>query len=232
MLNEDNYVIFEKDEFFKIFTFYKYGYAKCLNDLEEFDIIKQKYAETCSLLEKMSRENTDFSHEITRLNTIIDDMERELEKSKALNENYEKKIKDIQYEQKMMDELNKSTFELGNIIMSANNVVAEAYKVQSNTQEEEDLDEKLSETIKHYERIIESQNEHFKQSLLDEEQQQICLRNELKSLRDHAAQLNKREADLVSALDKAHETIQLLSTDKEALEYDLKLGFDLKNNCK
>lgn len=91
--------------------------------------------------------------------------------------------------------------------------------VQASKQYNEEMSRKLNETVNHYESIIRSQNENFKNNLLNEEQQQQRLSKELERLREHlvemsdsynreAVEAEEREKQLRLALSKAEEKLQ------------------------
>ena len=235
MINEEEYIVFEKKEYAKIFQFYKTGYLKSLNDIEE---LKEKYCQK-------TKECQDLAVQIENLNKFVNELENELDNNKKLSKEYARKLKEFQNEQQMIDELNRQTLELGSMIMNVNDVVAEASKIK-NVQEDdlnelenkvtllttnldylrEEKDQILRETdkklkalnfkLKEHQQAQKNQEDEFKKSFFQQEEKY----NRLKELLEKA---NQKESELKANLDKADETIHLLKIEKESNKLELNI---------
>lgn len=228
MINEDDYIVFEKTEYAKIFKFYKTGYLKSLSDIES---LKEKSSQK-------DKECEDLANQIENLNQFMNELEDELNESKKVSKEYSHKLKEFQSEQKMIDELNRQTLELGNMIMNVNDVVAEASKIK-NVQEDDlnelenkvtmlttclenlrDEKEKIScESTKKIE-ILNSklktvdqaqtvQQDEFRVKFLQQEEKINKLEEQLEISKEHENELNAN-------LDRANKTIHLLNIEKES----------------
>jgi len=227
MINEEDYIVFEKTEFFKIFQFYKTGYLKSLDEIEE---LKEKFSQKI-------KECEDHANQIEHLNGFINELEKELDDSRMLSKDYAQKLREFQNEQQMIDELNKQTLELGNMIMNVNEVVAEASKIK-NVQEDDlnELENKIAvltsnldnlrnekeQILKDSTKKLETLNYKFKEQEESQKNQEAILRNNFQQLEEKYQRLNEllnnyteSEKELKTNLDKAHETIQLLNIEKE-----------------
>jgi chromosome segregation ATPase len=228
MINEDDYIVFEKTEYAKIFKFYKTGYLKSLSDIES---LKEK----CS---QKDRECEELANQIENLNQFMIELEDELNESKKLSKEYSHKLKEFQSEQKMIDELNRQTLELGNMIMNVNDVVAEASKIK-NVQEDDlnelenkvtmlttslenlrDEKEKIScesakkleilnSKLKTVEQAQTAQQDEFRVSFLQQEEKFNKLKEQLEIFTEHENELNAN-------LERANKTIHLLNIEKES----------------
>jgi chromosome segregation ATPase len=237
MINEEDYIVFDKTEFFKIFQFYKTGYLKSLDEIEE---LKEK-------LSQKIKENQDHDNQIEHLNGFISELEKELDYSKMLSKEYSQKLKEFQNEQQMIDELNKQTLELGNMIMNVNEVVAEASKIK-NFQEDDlnELENKIAmltgnldnlrqekeQILKDSAKNLETLNYKFKEQEESQKNQEAISRNNFLQLEEKYQRLNQivnnyteSEKELKTNLDKAHETIQLLNVEKELAKLELNIHY-------
>jgi chromosome segregation ATPase len=237
MINEEDYIVFDKTEFFKIFQFYKTGYLKSLDEIEE---LKEK-------LSQKIKENQDHDNQIEHLNGFISELEKELDYSKMLSKEYSQKLKEFQNEQQMIDELNKQTLELGNMIMNVNEVVAEASKIK-NFQEDDlnELENKIAmltgnldnlrqekeQILKESAKNLETLNYKFKEQEESQKNQEAISRNNFLQLEEKYQRLNQivnnyteSEKELKTNLDKAHETIQLLNVEKELAKFELNIHY-------
>ncbi len=83
---------------------------------EELALLKQQYNQIYTFLEQKNQESLSYYNEIQRLNTIVSEVTKELAAAKELNENLREQcdtlLKEVELQQKMVDELNQQTYEL------------------------------------------------------------------------------------------------------------------------
>ena len=168
-------------------------------------------------LSHKNQECLDYSNEIKRLNQIVSDLNGQMNATK----NSEEKLSEFNVE------LNRLRLEKDELI-AKNEIDREKLKNLQKIQDEtaykytmqlNELNSKLEETVQYYESVIRSQNEEFKKSLLDEEQQQTRSSKELERLREHLIEMSdsynkeailaeEREKQLRLALSNAQQMIQ------------------------
>jgi chromosome segregation ATPase len=83
---------------------------------EELALLKQQYNQIYSFLEQKNQESLSYYNEIQRLNAVVFELTKELTSAKELNENLKEQcdtlLKEVELQQKMVDELNQQTYEL------------------------------------------------------------------------------------------------------------------------
>ncbi len=176
----------------------------------ELESLREQYNQVYSYLEQKNLESLNYYNEIQRLNVIVSELNKELQNSKTINENLTEQcdtlLRELDLQQKMVEELNQQTSELNKTINVAvqqqleqdsclsitDSGVAGASSIDSNELQQEILNLKLQleEAKLNHESDLKAQMDKFALSLEQEEKQKQKMSKELQRLKEHLVEMS------------------------------------------
>ena len=126
---------------------------------EELAFFKAQYNQIYTYLEHKNQESLSYYNEIQRLNLVLSELNVELRNSKNMNdhltEQYDNLLKEVQVEQKMVDDLNQQTSELNKTLLKTSAAAFEAGKFEEELNIKREMEEMLDEERKQFSEIEE-----------------------------------------------------------------------------